>query len=281
MTVATSPIQEAVLQLEQIPPLSPTASELLRVAANPELDAKELSAILERDPPLAARIIGLANSAFFGQSRPVLGMDDAIIRVLGLDMVRSLALSMALVGSLDTSRCPAYDLRHYWVLALGTGSLARDLALAMARPEVVHPDGAYLCGLVHTLGELALLHLRPDLMCEVVHQHRDDPSLDPIELQREILGVDCWQAGEQLACRWHLPEQVQDAIGFFGSGAYQGPHQALVQVVAASRTWVLASLAGELPVLEAPDAAAEEFQRIVGRFHAKLGELRALAAAMS
>jgi len=280
MTVVSGTVRDEVLRLEQIPPLSATANELLRVAADPDMDAKRLAAILDKDAALTARIIGLANSAFFGQSRPVLSMEDAIIRVLGQDMVRSLALSMALAGSFDISRCPAYDLRNYWVTALGTATLARDLAAAVGKPEVVHPDGAYLCGLLHSLGELTLMHLRPDLMCDAVHAHLDDPSLDPIELERLHLGVDRWQAGEWLAFRWHLPEQVQHSIGFFGSGSYEGSHQALVQVVAAARAWVMASLAGDLPDLNPPDAAAEEFQRIVTHFHGRLDELKALAAGL-
>jgi HD-like signal output (HDOD) protein len=280
MTVASGAVRDDVLRLEQIPPLSATANELLRVAAEPDMDAKRLAAILDKDAALTARIIGLANSVFFGQSRPVLSMEDAIIRVLGQDMVRSLALSMALAGSFDTSRCPAYDLRHYWVTALGTASLARDLAEAVGKPDMIHPDGAYLCGLLHSLGELALMHLRPDLMCDAVHAHLDDPSLDPIELEHVHLGVDRWQAGEWLAFRWQLPEQVQHCIGFFSSGSYAGPHQALVQVVAAARAWVMASLAGDLPDLNPPDAAAAEFQRIVGRFHGRLDALKALAAGL-
>lgn len=280
MAVVTSSVRDEVLRLEQIPPLSATANELLRVAADPDLDSRRLAQILDQDAPLAARIIGLANSAFFGQSRPVLSIQDAIVRVLGQEMVRSLALSMALAGNLDTSRCPAYDLRHYWVVALGTGTLARDLADAVGRPDIIHPDAAYLCGLLHTLGELALLHLRPDLVCEALHAHLDQPELDPVELERMHLGVDRWQAGEWLAFRWHLPEQVQHTMLYFYAGSYEGPHQSLVQVVAAARAWVLASLAGEPPELEAPDAAAEEFQRIVGTFRGKLDELRALAAQM-
>lgn len=277
MTVVSGSVREDVLRLEQIPPLSATADALLRVAADPDLDSRRLAGILEKDAALTARIIGLANSAFFGQSRPVLAMQDAIVRVLGQEMVRSLALSMALAGSLDTGRCPAYDLRQYWVVALGTAALARDLAAAVGRPEVIHPDGAYLCGLLHSLGELALLHLRPDLVCEAVHANLDDPLLDPVELERLHLGVDRWQAGEWLAFRWHLPEPVQHTMSFFYSGCYEGPHQSLVQVVAAARAWVLASLAGELPDLNPPDAAAAEFQRIVAQFHGRLDELRALA----
>lgn len=280
MTMVSGTVRDDILRLEQIPPLSLTANALLGVASDPDLDAVGLTAILEQDAAITARIIGLANSAFFGQSRPVLSLEEAIIRVLGFDMVRSLSLSMALAGSFDTRRCPAYDLAHYWVVALGTAALSRDLAVAVGNARVVHPGAAYLCGLLHSLGELALIHLRPDLMCDVVHAYQDNPSLDPVELEQVHLAVDRWQAGEWLAYRWQLPEQVQQVIAFFGNRSPEGSHHSLVQVVAAARTWVMACLDGELPDIEPPDAAAAEFQRIVGRFHGRLDELRNLAAAL-
>jgi HD-like signal output (HDOD) protein len=198
-----------------------------------------------------------------------------------MNLVRSLALSMALAGSLDTSRCPLFDLRQYWVVALGSASLGRDLANAVGQPSVIHPDAAYLCGLLHSIGELALLHLQPELLNQALQVHHDDPDRELTALQEQYLGVDSWQAGEWLSFQWHLPEQVQHTIGFFATRDYQGPHRALVQVVAAARAWVLASLAGDLPDVTPPDAAAAEFQRIVGRFRARLDELRALAATLA
>ena len=86
------------MDLEHLPPLTPVATRLLAVTSDPDLAINELAAIIEQDPPLTARILGLANSAFFGQVNPIFKVEHAIIRVLGLNMVRSLALSIALTG---------------------------------------------------------------------------------------------------------------------------------------------------------------------------------------
>jgi HD-like signal output (HDOD) protein len=266
--------------LEHIPPLSATATELLNVANDPEVDARVLAGIIEKDPQLTARLLGLANSAFFGQPRPVETLEQAIIRVLGLNVVRSLALSLALAGSFDVSKCPAYDLRHYWLMALGTAELSRDLATAMHRPEIINPDVAYLCGLLHSLGEVALVHLRPDLMCAAVHDHADHPGSDLIELERQHLGMDSWQAGEWLAFRWQLPEPVTQTIAFFANGEEAGKYRALVRVVESARVWVEASLKGDVPEVPSDNAGLVEFQRIVAAFRARLGELKSLADAM-
>jgi HD-like signal output (HDOD) protein len=267
-----SQVRDDVLRLDHIPPLSGTASELLQVANDPDLDAKILSAILERDPQLTARVLGLANSAFFGQARPVQSLEEAIIRVLGLNVVRNLALSMALAGSFDVSRCPAYDMQRYWLIALGSAELSRRLARAQGQPERVHLDMAYLCGLLHSLGEIALVHLRPDLVCAAIHDHRDTPDSDLITLQRQHLGLDSWQAGEWLAFRWQLPEPVTDTIGYFATGVAQGPYGTLV---ALARDWMVANLEGRPPVADDECLAAA-----TADFSGKLDELRALACSM-
>jgi HD-like signal output (HDOD) protein len=263
------------LQLDHIPPLSGTASALLGVANDPDLDAKRLAGILERDPQLTARVLGLANAAFFGQSRPVLNLEEAIIRVLGLHVVRNLALSMALAGSFDVSNCPDYDMQKYWLTALGSAELSRRLAQAQGQPEFVHPDIAYLCGLLHNLGEIALVHLRPDLMCAAIRDHQAMQESDLATLERRHLGLDSWQAGEWLAFRWQLPDPVAHTIGYFASGACEGPDAALVQLVQQARAWMIASLDGQ-----AVEAADDRLEQATADFSDRLDELRSLAASL-
>lgn len=278
MVVGATDLRDEILQLEHIPPLSTTARELLKVANDPEVDAKVLSGIIERDPQLTGRILGLANSAFFGQSRPVESLEEAIIRVLGINVVRNLALSMALAGSFDVSKCPTYDLKHFWLMALGTAELAHDLAEAMNQ-QAINPHTAYLCGLLHHLGEAALVHLRPDLMCDAVHDHESSPGSDMNEMERRHLGMDSWQAGEWLAFRWQLPEPVIQTISYFANGE-AGDYLALARVVQAARVWVAATLKGDTPDVSSDDQGVMEFQRIVGHFRSRLDELHHLAEVM-
>ena len=137
-------LREDVLCLEQIPPLSATAARLLEIATDPDLEVAQLAEVIEQDPPLTARILGLANSAFFGQANPVLTVEEAIIRVLGLNMVRSLALSLALAGSFNTAACPAFRLDRYWLQALASAALGRELCAVIdderAMPDLLFAD---------------------------------------------------------------------------------------------------------------------------------------------
>lgn len=273
-------LREDVLSLEQIPPLSMTATRLLEIAVDPELDVVQLAQVIEQDPPLTARILGLANSAFFGQANPVMTVEEAIIRVLGLNMVRSLALSMALAGSFDSSACPSFHLDEYWLRSLVTAALARELAVVL-KDEQAAPDAVYLCGLLHNLGEILLVHLRPAEMGQVFKAHQKDPSADLALLQEQFIGTNERVAGEWLGMRWHLPAPLVHVIGHLAMVQPSGDYARLVELVKASRAWADASMQGQTAVLALDGLAGGELAAIDERFRERYDELKALAEMMA
>ena len=199
-------VEQAVLQIKHLPPLSVTATRLLEAITDDEIDLKELADIIEQDPGLAARIIGLANSAYFAQPSPVYSVEEAIIRVLGLNMVKSLALGITVAGVFDCEQCPQLDLVSYWFEALAVGQLAR--ALVMVVPVAERPDinALYLGGLFHNLGMLLLAHVDGSRYGMALSAIKQRPDEDPFVIEQELLGVDRRQAAHWLGVRWHLPE---------------------------------------------------------------------------
>ena len=232
-----SGLRDEVLGLDHLPPLTAAATRLIEVASDPDLEIKELAQIIDQDPPLTARILGLANSAFFGQRNAVLTVEQAIVRVLGLNMVRSLSLSMALAGSFNTKQCQNFDIGDYWLHALVTSAVAAAVGRHVRDPENRPIDSLYLGGLLHNIGTLVLVHVRPIEMSRVFTELEEEATGDPIELERALLGVDHWQAGEWLAFRWHLPDVAIHTLGHIADETYAGPHGAVVDIVRAASQW--------------------------------------------
>lgn len=230
-------LRDEVLGLDHLPPLTAAATRLIEVASDPELEIRDLAEIIEQDPPLTARILGLANSAFFGQKNPILTVEHAIVRVLGLNMVRSLSLSMALAGSFNTRQCQNFDIGDYWLHTLVTSAVAAAVGRQVRDPENRPIDSLYLGGLLHNIGTLVLVHVRPIEMSRVFGEMEDDEQSDVVELERALLGIDHWQAGEWLAFRWHLPEVAVDTLAHIADESYSGRHCAVVDIVRAAGQW--------------------------------------------
>lgn len=205
--------KEQVLKLQHLPPLSTTATRLLVLLSEEELALNKLVEVINQDPGLTARILGLANSAYFGQQRPVLKVEDAIIRVLGLNMVKSLAFSIAVSGVFDISGCHNFDLKRYWRDALSIAILARQLCTKSVAAEQSDPDVVYLAGLLMNIGVLVLVHVFPEEYNRVLLNSRKQGSdVDILTLETEFIGINHCEAGAWLAHRWHLPDLIVAVI---------------------------------------------------------------------
>jgi HD-like signal output (HDOD) protein len=210
--------KQQILAIQYLPPLSVTATRLLALFGNEDLSLKDLSATINQDPGLSAKVLGLANSAYFGQSQPVLSVEDAIIRVLGLNMVKSLAFSIAVSGVFDTTRCPGFDLRTYWFDSLTLAVLSRQVGVAMAIDRRPNLDAVYLAGLLSNIGILVLAHSFPEAFAEVLSK-RNQSNKPPDILQTECIGLDQNTAGALLADRWHLPKIIIEVIERVGKSS--------------------------------------------------------------
>lgn len=236
--------------LDSIPPLPATATKLLQMASDPDVDIDALAKVIECDPPLSARMLGVANSAFYAPRRPVLNIKQAIVGVLGLNMVRNMAVGMAVTGRLDTRSCQSFDLERYWVLALGTADLAGGLARASSNADAPDPDAAYLVALLHNLGELLLAYLWPERTDAAIARAAADPALPAWAHEREVVGIDRWAAGARLARHWGLPPLLAECIEAYpGTGEPAGQAGATLRLVRAARVWLEGVMGGREDML--------------------------------
>jgi len=142
-------LQGSLRRLHELPPLAPGTQRLLIVLADEDSELEDVAQAIEQIPALTARVIGLACSAYFGGHK-VRGVFDAIVRVLGLNLVRSLATAIAVGDAFDAQRCAPFKPERHWAAALLTATFARLLAEGTVTEEPIQPEEAYLCGLLTT-----------------------------------------------------------------------------------------------------------------------------------
>lgn len=274
------PLYKDLIAVESIPPLPATAATLLAMAADPDVEIEALAVVIERDPPLSARLLGLANSAFYAPRQPILTVKDAIVTVLGLNMVRNLAFGMALAGALSTAGCPRFDLTGYWVMALGTADLARGMAKAATIAHAPDPDVAYMVGLLHNLGELLLVHLRPHEMDEALRRLGDEPGTNLVDQERAIIGIDHWVAGAFLARHWQLPPIIGASIERFDDVDEPGAGKQTIHLVRAASLWLAGVVAGRPETLRAAGVGDAYCDKHSAAFLDRYDALRVLAGSM-
>lgn len=230
-------IQLEIQKLVDLPAISPIIAPLMAAISNDDVSIQELAAIIQLDSSLTARIIGLSNSAYFGQREPITRVEDAIFKALGIRMTKNLALSIALIGSFSHKiKCDGFKLHNFWLTALFTASLARGLSHYTSRQQPVSEDEAYLAGLLHDLGILPILYLYGEQVCSIVTQARNDDELR--DGLKKTLGVNHHQVGYWLASKWRIPANIALAIGHYPDADYSGTSEALVRLTHASRQCV-------------------------------------------
>ena len=185
-----------------LPALPYVAHEILLAVNDGEAHLGQISAALAKEPGLTARIIAMANSAFFAGSRAVYSVEDAVVR-LGLNRVRVLAASILLAAHFDSSRCRSFRTERYWYEAMGAAFAATRLVrhLTLDTPD----DAAYLAGLLHNIGLLLLAYVFPTEMGGILAEKELDPGLSLSVLERQRLGCDHHEAGQLLLRNGNCP----------------------------------------------------------------------------
>jgi len=218
MSVATDITETAARftkSIQALPPLPATAQEILTCFGDEFIDADKVAAVVEGDPGICAKLLGLANSAYFGLAEPVNDMGEAISRVLGVDTVRSLVLAMAIQQSFNSKDCPEFDVERFWTQSLMAAECCKKIAVADEDGDDAERDLAYSAGLCHNLGLMALTHIEPARTNGALKTHREHDRDDALaDLFQEEFATDHKIVTAELGRIWSLPAPMVAAYQY-------------------------------------------------------------------
>ena len=164
--------------------------------------ARELASIVINDQSVSAKVLNLANSAFYGFARMITTIPQAVV-VLGFDTVRSLALSVSVFDALGSSSDRvSLDREAFWMHAIGCGAASRLIATELGYRDT---GTSFMLGLLHDLGKVIMDTYLNEEYQEVVQEVVEEGR--PFsEVESEILDIDHAEIGGWLAFRWRFPE---------------------------------------------------------------------------
>jgi len=216
----------AIEKLDDIPNISARNQDLLQILTLDinDIDIDMVSTMIQEDPRLSAKILGIANSAYFSSSKSIFTVEDAIISVLGLKLTSSLLISLLLEENIGSPSSKYFSMRSFWTNSLTSAYIAKKLAIVS--PNVsINPDDAYLCGLLNNVGLLALATLFEKQYDAVLATENINSAYELLVLEREIIGIDHNYAGEILAMKWNLPDQIIESFRHCFNSQYNGEYK--------------------------------------------------------
>ncbi len=167
----------------------------------------EIADIIACDPGMTARLLRIANSAFFGFTAKVQTVARAI-NILGTQQVHDLLLATSVSGAFGRLPAELVDVRDFWRRSVCCGAGARLLA---ARCNVLDSERLFVEGLLHDIGHLVMYQQIPDEAGAALRLARD--TRQPVHrVERERLNCDYAEVGAELLRLWQMPPSLQESV---------------------------------------------------------------------
>lgn len=224
-------LQQRIDETLEIPPLPEAARRIIGLKNDPNYDLGDLVGVIESDPALAARIVGWANSAYYNADPAARSIQDAVMRILGFDLVFNMALGMALG---DTLRLPKKDvdgLPPFWIQSLFCAATMEALTRQMPPDDRPEPGIAYLAGLLSNFGQLVIGHVFPYQYNKILTLQAANRHLPHTYADQMVLGVTREVLASTLLETWELDQGVCDAVRFQHLSEYAGSNSSLVNLL--------------------------------------------------
>ena len=251
-------IKQRLEETLELPPLSETAQRIIKLRVDPEADISDLASIVETDPSLAAQVVSWAASPYYSAPGKIKSIQDAIVRVLGFDMVLNLALGLALGKTIRLPTDTPEGSQPYWQQAVYMAATVEGLVSAIPRDQRPGFGMAYLSGLLFNFGYLVLAEVFPPHFSSISRYTEANPHIDPQPIDRHLLGITREQLSSWLMDIWNMPEEVVVALKYQGDADYKGEYSEYAKLLFVAQRLLCQRDIGSGPKLDVPAHVYEE-----------------------
>jgi putative nucleotidyltransferase with HDIG domain len=184
-------------------------SGIISVINDPEASAKDLNDIIEIDPPLTARVLKVANSAYYCSPRKISEIQHAVIWI-GFDVVKEIVLSQKVCEVFDQDETSSgYSGSSLWKHSVAVAILGKMIC---RREFGERGENAYVAGLLHDIGIIVENQFLENDFKEVLGKAKQEQkNLSTSEY--EILGFTHADIGKMIADHWSFPQELVIAMG--------------------------------------------------------------------
>lgn len=207
--VESEQVRMILRQVQNLPALAPVASRLLALGDESTVDLAEIARLVETDPVLSGRILGLCRRADKGVAEKITSVRRAVVLV-GLGAVRGAVLGASVFSALNGDQETGerrFDRAGFWKYCVCVACTAELLAGANRSVLRIAPEEAFIAGLLHAIGKLVFDFALPKAYGRVIELARHE-CVPSAVVERRVLGLDYHRAGHALAEHWNLPPML-------------------------------------------------------------------------
>lgn len=209
--MSAAEIQDLIDNASELVSLPEISIRVNEIASNPESTADDMGKVISQDPALVARMLKIANSAFYGLSAEIDTINRAIT-ILGTQKIRDLVLSTAASEAFEGIPNELISMQDFWHHSLYCALLAQILS---KKCKNVNADSLFISGLLHDIGQLIMFNQMPEKAHEAILLLMEGTEdLETFEAEQHTFGFDHTQVGAALIKSWNLPPVIQECVAF-------------------------------------------------------------------
>ncbi len=218
--------KELFHKIRNLPTLPFIVTKVMEVMNNPRSSASDLAKIISSEQSLAAKVLRLVNSAYYGFPNPITTISHAVA-ILGFNTLRSLVLGISTHELFSKKSDGKFDRKELWLHSVATAIAAKALAKRVNYPN---PEEMFLAGLLHDIGKVILdQHMHQDFIKAIETAKVCNQPL--FEAEKEVFGAHHGEVGKYIADQWKLPAVLSEAIRWHHEVELAKDHRQIAAIV--------------------------------------------------
>ncbi|HFQ80819.1 MAG TPA: HDOD domain-containing protein [Desulfobacterales bacterium] len=202
-------MEEIMNIANHIPPFPKVALQVMKMLDNPEVKAKDLAQVIQYDSAITANLLKTCNAAYFGLTRKVSSLDDALV-VVGQDILKDIIITSSSARFYKGGAGDGYQLEQgeLWKHSVATAIMAKMMA---AHFNEVNPNVAFTAGLLHDIGKRFLSSFVADEFAKIVKLAYESGG-SFVEAEVEVLGMSHADLGAKIMKKWQFDQELIMAV---------------------------------------------------------------------
>ncbi|MCU0608189.1 MAG: HDOD domain-containing protein [Chitinispirillaceae bacterium] len=230
-------LREKFGHLVQLPTLPEISSRLMGLIRNPRASVNDVADIIGQDVSLSAKVLRLANSAYYGMPGKITTINNAVV-LLGFRVITTIVLSVTVFDLFPEGKGSSrlFDHKAFWRHSFGCGLIAKHLALCLKKKFLFDPEESFCAGLLHDIGKVVLEQYLHAEFHRALNAAKSD-GLPLFTAEKKVLGFTHADAGQWLTAGWGLPSGIGEPLARHHDSS-SGPHQADSAALCQAADWL-------------------------------------------